>query len=119
MFGPRRTIILSHLPVPSNRYPAHTVPNYSLGRETTNMAIYVPLAYVPKNAKRVENHMSEVPKGGRSTDLIAPPQLIKSRTTKEHSMVSTSKVATHLDGKGSSIAQPAFKQPVQVFGFSS
>ncbi len=63
-----------------NPFPAMIVPNFSLGKTASSMAIYVPMYSAEKNVNFVTKDKTPESKGGETLDLITPPPLLSGMT---------------------------------------
>ncbi len=55
-----------------NPFPSMTVPNFSLGKTATSLAIYIPFHAVEENVNFVTKEVTPPKNGGETLDLIKP-----------------------------------------------
>ncbi len=76
MLGPQKKVLwYPHTPLPYNPYPLFQVHNFSLGNETSNLAIFVPLFVSERNVKEVDKREADVPVGGKDLSLVKAKEL--------------------------------------------
>ncbi len=70
MFGPRKNILwANHASLPVNPYPLFKTKNFSVGGETNNFAVFVPMLFGQKSVKEVEKAEGDKSKGGKDLSL--------------------------------------------------
>ena len=84
--------------VRSNPFPATTVPNFSLGKTATSLAIYVPMYMAEENVNFVSKLKTPIQKGREGFDLTKSSEMSKS-----------------MDGSGMSKDENALLHPIKVY----